>query len=338
MSRMIRAAGVLLLLVLILAGGGAWWIHDRLSTPHRGFAGDEVFVDLPAGTNVSGMADRLAQAGVVADPLTFRLAARLSGAERRLQAGEYRFAAPATPAEVVDRIARGDVFVVPLTFREGLTIAEMAAVFERTGLGTADQFVAAAHRTELVREIDPDATDLEGYLFPSTYTLSRRDPANRLVEVMVASFERAFDPDLRALAAERGLRARDVVTLASVVERETAVPAERPVVAAVFLNRLRIGMPLQTDPTVIYAMMRSGRWNGNITRNDLQMDHPYNTYRVQGLPPGPIAAPGRASIEAVLRPADVPYLYFVSRNDGTHVFASTLAEHNRNVREWQLRR
>ena len=130
---------------------------------------------------------------------------------------------------------------------------------------------------------------------------------------------------------------REVVTLASVVERETAKPEERPMVAGVFLNRLRIGMPLQTDPTVIYALMRSGRWNGNITRRDLQMEHPYNTYRNRGLPPGPIAAPGRASIEAVLRPADVPYLYFVSRNDGSHVFASTLAEHNRNVREWQLR-
>jgi len=334
---MIRAIGILLLALLVLAGGSAWWISDRLATPHRGFSGEEVFVDLPAGLSVSGMADRLADAGVVADPWTFRLASRIAGADRRLQAGEYRFAAPATPAEVVDRIARGDVFTVPLTFREGLTIVEMAAVFEATGLGAADEFLAAAQRTDLVRDVDPDAVDLEGYLFPSTYTLSRRDSANRLVEVMVASFERAFDAELRALAAERGLSARDVVTLASVVERETAVPEERPVVAAVFLNRLRIGMPLQTDPTVIYAMMRSGRWNGNITRNDLQMDHPYNTYRMRGLPPGPIAAPGRASIEAVLRPADVPYLYFVSRNDGTHVFASTLAEHNRNVSTWQRR-
>ena len=155
---------------------------------------------------------------------------------------------------------------------------------------------------------------------------------------MVAEFERAFDPGLRAEAARRGLSVREVVTLASVVERETGVPEERPLVARVFLNRLRIGMPLQTDPTVIYAMMRTGRWNGNITRNDLQMNHPYNTYRYPGLPPGPIAAPGRASLEAVLNPADVSYLYFVSRNDGTHVFSSTLAEHNRAVSQWQRRR
>jgi UPF0755 protein len=328
---------VLLLLAGVVAAGAAWWVLTRIETPYRGFTGEEVFVDLPAGTSVSAMADRLAQAGVVPDALTFRLAARLSGQERRLQAGEYRFTDAATPGEVVDRLARGDVFVMPITFREGLTIREMADVFEKSGLGTAEAFRAAAARSELIRDLDPRADDLEGYLFPSTYTLSRRTTADQMVETMVAEFSRAFDADLRAEAESRGMSVREIVTLASVVERETAVPEERPMVASVFLNRLRIGMPLQTDPTVIYAMMRTGRWNGNITRNDLQMDHPYNTYRNRGLPPGPIAAPGRASLEAVLRPADVPYLYFVSRNDGTHVFSATLAEHNRAVSTWQRR-
>lgn len=334
---MMRKLAALLLAVLVLAGGAAWWLHTRLVTPFRGFADDEVFVDLPGGTSVSGMADRLAGAGVVRDAVTFQIAARITGNERRLQAGEYRFATPASAFEIVDRLARGDVFSVPLTFREGLTINEMARVFEASGLGPADEFIAAAQQTDLIRGLDGQATDLEGYLFPSTYTISRRHDATALVRVMVASFERTFDPGLRALADRAGLSVREVVTLASVVERETGAAEERPMVAAVFLNRLRLGMPLQTDPTVIYAMMRSGRWNGNITRNDLQMDHPYNTYRHPGLPPGPIAAPGRASLEAVLRPADVPYLYFVSRNDGTHVFATTLAEHNRNVVEWQRR-
>lgn len=335
---MIRKLAALTLFVIVLAAGASWWLHNRMVTPFRGFSTEDVFVQFPPGTSVAGMADRLADAGVVVDPLTFRAAARLSGNERRLQAGEYRFTVPATTFDILERLVRGDVFTQPVTFREGLTIREMATIFEGTGIGTAGEFVAAAQRAELVRDLDSRATDLEGYLFPSTYTLARNDGAAVLVEAMVRSFERAFDPELRALAADAGMSVREVVTLASVVERETGMAEERPMVAAVFLNRLRIGMPLQTDPTVIYAMMLSGRWNGNITRNDLQMDHPYNTYRNSGLPPGPIAAPGRASLEAVLRPADVPYLYFVSRNDGSHVFATSLAEHNRNVREWQLRR
>jgi UPF0755 protein len=335
---MIRKLAALLLVLLAIAAGAIWWGHDRLTTAHKGFDGDEVFVELDSGMSVSAIANRLAAAGVVRDAWTFRLAARLAGQERRLQAGEYRFSTPATPYEVVDRLARGDVFLLPITFREGLTIPEMATVFEASGLGSAESFREAASRAHLIHHLDPLADNLEGYLFPSTYTLTRRAGAGVLVASMVASFERAFDPALRAEAAAAGMSVRDVVTLASVVERETGVAEERPVVAGVFLNRLRIGMPLQTDPTVIYAMMLSGRWNGNITRADLQMDHPYNTYRYPGLPPGPIAAPGRASIEAVLRPADVPYLYFVSRNDGTHVFAATLAEHNRNVNEWQRRR
>jgi UPF0755 protein len=335
---MIRKLALLLLVVCVGLAGAAWWMYDRIRSPHRAFSGDEVFVDLPAGTSVSAMADRLASVGVVPDALTFRVAARLSGQERRLQAGEYRFSQAATPAEVVDRIARGDVFVMPITFREGLTIREMADVFAATELGTADAFLAAARRPERIRHLDTRAEDLEGYLFPSTYTLARRASADVLIEAMVAQFERAFDSGLREEADRQGLSVRDVVTLASIVERETGVPDERPLIARVFLNRLQIGMQLQTDPTVIYAMMRAGRWNGNITRNDLMMQDPYNTYRHPGLPPGPIAAPGRASLEAVLRPADASYLYFVSRNDGTHVFSSTLAEHNRAVSQWQRRR
>lgn len=335
---MIRRLVLLLFVLLVAAGAGAWWMYHRLVTPFQGYAGDEVFVEFPAGTSVSAMAEALAEAGVVRDALTFRVAARMSGQERRLQAGEYRFAGPVSSFEVVDKLARGEVYLRPITFREGLTIREMAAHFETMGFGTADAFLEAASRGALVQDLDPDAGNLEGYLFPSTYTLSRSTTAEQLVETMVSTFRAAFTPALRAEAEAAGLSVREVVTLASVVERETGHPEERPMVAAVFLNRLRIGMPLQTDPTVIYAMMLTGRWDGNIRRSDLQMDHPYNTYRNPGLPPGPIAAPGLASIEAVLRPADVPYLYFVSRNDGTHVFAQTLAEHNRNVLEWQIRR
>ena len=332
-----KRVAVVLLLLALLAAGGAWWIRTRLTTPHRGFTESEVFVDLPPGTGVSAMAARLAEAGVVADSWTFRLAARLSGAERRLQAGEYRFAEAATPFEVVDRLADGDVFSRPVTFREGLTIREMADVFERQGLGTAQAFVRAAAAGDHAQSFDPEARTLEGYLFPDTYPLARRVDPDGLVRLMVAGFVRAFDGEARAKAAALNLSVREVVTLASLVEKETAVPAERPLVAAVYRNRLRQNMPLQCDPTVIYALMQAGRWNGNLTRADLRFDSRYNTYRYPGLPPGPIASPGRASLEAAVAPADVPYLYFVSRNDGSHVFATTLAEHNRNVAVWQVR-
>jgi UPF0755 protein len=213
----------------------------------------------------------------------------------------------------------------------------MAVIFERSGLGTAEEFIAAASDPSRIAGLDDAARTLEGYLFPSRYALPRRAGAEGLTAAMVDQFERVFESAIRAEAVAQGLSVREVVILASLIEEETARPEERPIVAAVYRNRLRIGMPLQCDPTVIFALMRQGRWNGNLRRVDLQMDSPYNTYRYRGLPPGPIAAPGRASLEAAVRPADVDYLYFVSRNDGSHVFARTLAEHNRNVARWQSR-
>jgi UPF0755 protein len=334
---MLRRLAALALVLLVLAGGAAWWIRDRVSTPYGAFGPDGVFVEIPPGAGVTAIADRLVAAGVVADPWTFRIAARVSGEERRLQAGEYHFASAATPSAVIARLAAGDVYTRPVTFPEGLTIGEMAEIFERAGLGTRDEFRRAAADTSLVAELDPDADSLEGYLFPDTYALPRRASAPDVVQAMVNGFRQAFDASLRQAAVAREMSVREVVTLASLIEEETAASHERELVSAVYHNRLRIGMPLQCDPTVIYAMRLAGTWNGNIRRSDLQMDSPYNTYRYRGLPPGPIAAPGRAALAAALAPTDVDYLYFVSRNDGTHVFASTLAEHNRNVAEWQIR-
>jgi UPF0755 protein len=241
-----------------------------------------------------------------------------------------------TPSDVVAKLAKGDVYLRPITFREGLTIRQMAAVFEERGFGPRTEFERAAGNGQRIAGIDPDAPDLEGYLFPDTYALPRRTTADQLVERMVRRFEQTLTPELRARAAGRGLSVRELVTLASLVEKETARGEERPLVAAVYSNRLAIGMGLQCDPTVIYALERAGSYDGNLTRAGLQIDSPYNTYRYAGLPPGPIAAPGKASLEAAADPADVPYLYFVSRNDGSHAFATTLDEHNRNVHEWQV--
>jgi UPF0755 protein len=212
----------------------------------------------------------------------------------------------------------------------------MARLFEQQRFGNAADFEAAARDAEPVRDLDPSATDLEGYLFPETYSMRRDTTPPRLVQLMVGRFRQLFTAEIQESARALGLTPRQAVTLASLVEEETAVPAERPVVAAVYLNRLRIGMAMQADPTVIYALQRAGRYDGNLRRDDLAFDSPYNTYRYPGLPPGPIASPGLASLKAAVSPAAVDYLYFVSRNDGSHVFARTLSEHNDNVRQYQV--
>jgi UPF0755 protein len=321
--------------VLMLAGAAAW-LFVHVERPYRGYAGDEQFVEIPPGSGSAAMGRRLEEAGVVRSAQAFRLAVWSRGVGHRLQAGEYRFDAPASAKDVVDKIARGDVYLLTITFREGLTIRQMSEVFEGRGFGPASEFVSAARNGALIHDLDPAARDLEGYLFPDTYAVPRRVTAEQLVERMVAGFRRALSDETRERAAGRGLSVRELVTLASLVEKETAKPEEREVVAAVYSNRMRIGMGMQADPTVIYALELLGQYDGNLTRQNLRVDHPYNTYVYAGLPPGPIAAPGRASLEAAANPADVPYLFFVSRNDGSHIFSTTYEEHRRHVQQWQV--
>ncbi len=330
-----RFAFFLLLLVIAAAGAGTW-LYQGVDRAYQGYAEPERFVEIPPGSSPSSIGRRLVDAGVVRDRASFRLALWVTGQGRRLQAGEYRFDAPLSARQVVEKIAHGEVFVRPITFREGLTIKQMAALYESKGFGSASDFTKAARNVALISALDPEAHDLEGYLFPETYSLPRKATAEQLIARMVAAFEKAFSPEIRQQAAARGLGVRQFVTLASIVEKETGRADERPLVAAVYSNRLKIGMGLQCDPTVIYALERLGRYNGNLTRADLQLDSPYNTYKHAGLPPGPIASPGRASLEATAAPADVPYLYFVSRNDGSHAFAASLDEHNRNVQQYQV--
>lgn len=327
---------ILLIAVIVGAAVAVGWFYRRVGEPYRGYSGAEQFVEIPSGIGPRAIGERLIATGVVRDELTYRAALWLSGDATRLKAGEYRFDRPMTAAQVIDKIVRGDVYVVNVTFREGLTIGEMAKVFEAQGLGQASAFVDAARDPAPIRALDPAARDLEGYLFPETYSLPRRADAAQLVRLMVERFMRVFDAGLRQAAEKRGLSVRQAVSLASLVEKETARSEERPLVAAVYANRLRLGMPLQCDPTVIYALQLAGRYRGNIRKEDLTLDSPYNTYRYPGLPPGPIAAPGRGSLEAVVNPADVDFLYFVSRNDGSHEFARSLAEHNRNVQKYQI--
>ena len=324
------------LLLLLVAAGAAALLYLRVNEPYRGYQEAEQFVELPSGSGSAAIGQRLVAAGVVRDVPTFRTALYLSGQGRHLKAGDYRFDRAMTPFEAIDKIARGDVYVINVTFPEGLTIADMSKIFESHGIGTAASFVEAAKDAALVHDLDPAAKDLEGYLFPETYALSRHTDAPKLIKLMVSRFDHVFTPELRQAAAARNLTVRQAVTLASIVEKETARAEERPLVAAVYTTRLRIGMPLQCDPTVIYALTKRGSYSGNIHKDDLSIDSLYNTYRYPGLPPGPIASPGRASLEAAVHPADADYLYFVSRNDGSHEFARTLDEHNRNVHKFQV--
>jgi UPF0755 protein len=329
---------LLFVLLLTIAAGiaGVWYVRG-VDRPFKGYDAAEQFVEIPQGAGSVAIAKRLADAGVVRDVNSFRLALWVTGEGRRLQAGEYRFDQPMSARQVADKIARGDVYVRPITFPEGLTIKQMGALYESKGFGPAREFVTAAKNGSLVSAVDPEAKDLEGYLFPDTYKLPRHATAEQLVARMVAGFMKTLTPALIDGAEAREMTVRQLVTLASIVEKETGNSDERPRVAAVYANRLKVGMGLQCDPTVIYALERAGRYSGNLTRENLQFDSPYNTYRYAGLPPGPIASPGRASIEAAASPADVSYLYFVSRNDGSHAFATTLEEHNRNVQQYQVK-
>ncbi len=311
-------------------------MYSQIHELYKGYDTREQFVEIQRGAQANTIGQLLVDAGVVSGPLIFRLALWWSESEHRLQAGEYHFDRPLTSIEVVDQLVRGQVYVRPITFPEGLTIREMAKVFEKEGLGQAETFIRVSNHHELIAEFDNEASNLEGYLFPDTYALPRNVTAYDLVRLMVERFEQVFDENLREATAARGWTIREVITLASVIQKEVANPEDGPLVSAVYNNRLRIGMALQSDPTVIYALQSVGLYDGNLTRESLTFDSPYNTYRYTGFPPGPIAAPGRDLIEAALHPADVKHLYFVSRNDGSHAFANSLREHNRNVQKHQV--
>jgi UPF0755 protein len=301
----------------------------------------ETFVEIAPGTGTRQIARELEARGIVRSRYLFdgvrlvdgvRLA---SGGSKSatLKAGEYRFDHPETVSEVYDRIRRGDVYTVSLTIPEGSNIFDIAARVEAARLGTKEGFEAAALRDgALVADLDPGAVSLEGYLFPDTYQFGRRTTPAQMLSAMVKAF--------RAAAATLGMagNTRRAVTMASLIERETPVGAERPLVASVFENRLALGMPLDTDPSVIYAALLAGRYRGAIYQSDLNADSPYNTYRRPGLPPGPICNPGISALRAALHPASTKYLYFVAASgdpSGRSRFAATLEEHNKNVRAYR---
>jgi UPF0755 protein len=315
--KLFRYSALALLAGLAVAG----FLVYSLDAPYAGF-GNEVFVEVPRGATAAQIAQKLVQTGVIRNEWSFRVA-RLVHRGRTLQAGEYRFAAPAAVIDVYERIARGDVFFIELAVPEGKNIFDIASLAEHTGLFKARDFLAAARNPAMIRDLDPQAPTLEGYLFPSTYRLNHHTTPESLCRAMTAKFREAW----RKLNAQQD--AHRLVTLASLVEKEGKLPEDRPRIAQVFQKRLEIGMKLDCDPTTIYAALLEDRYRGVIHKSDLESDNPYNTYRHKGLPPGPIASPGMASMEAVLHPSDTAYLFFVKRPDGSggHTFSESMAAH-----------
>ena len=337
MSRGSRAGGMFIrlflglgLVALLLAVG----IMFSLAQPYKGFS-SEVILDFPKGTSTSDMASELANAGVIRASWQFLLA-RAFRSNARLQAGEYRFANPASVWTVFDRIARGDVFFYELTVPEGSNLFDIAQSVNQLGFLKGSDFLAVARDPALIRDLSPTAPTLEGYLFPSTYRVTRATSVQQLCRMMTDLFRKKWhelQPGDTASLAE-------IVTLASLVEKETAVPEERPVVASVYKNRLRLGMALDCDPTTIYAALLEDRYRGVIYKSDLASANQYNTYRHAGLPPGPIANPGLSSLKAALAPANTEYLYFVAKPDGSggHHFSTSISEHDRAVLDYRRRR
>ena len=321
---------LLAVLVAALVAGG-FTLRHALTAPKQ--SAETVVFDVPEGATLSRVARSLQQAGLVRRAWAFESLARWRKQGGALRAGEYELSAVQSPAEILDRLARGQVRTHPFSFPEGLTAAEIAARFEEAGLAEAEEILDLVDDPALADALRVQGDDLEGYLFPETYRWARGIGARAMIEDLVEQFRLAWAP-LAERAEAQGLSMREVVILASIVEKETAAPEERPRIAAVFLNRLARGMRLETDPAVIYGIPD---FDGNLRRVHLEdASNPYNTYQIPGLPPGPIANPGAAALRAVVEPAeDEESLFFVSKNDGTHHFSRTYPEHARAVDRYQ---
>jgi UPF0755 protein len=327
-----RRLGFLALLLIAALGGAAGWVDSQISRPYRGHRPEKVFVDIPHGTSRWGVAAILRKNDVIRSKLAFALFSDWHY-RRALQAGEYYFDHPVNSREVFWKVAHGQIFVHTVTIPEGWNMFDIADELERQGVCDRADFLTAAHDTTLIQDLAPQANSLEGFLFPSTYEFSRKATCEQVAKRMVQNFRAVWETLPPAAAPPLGpaLDALQAVTLASLVERETPEADERPLVAGVFYNRLRIGNPLQCDPTVQYAMELAGRPEKNVHAVDLKVNSPYNTYEHKGLPPGPIANPGEASLRAARGPTTTDYMYFVADDAGGHAFSRTLAEHNRNV-------
>jgi UPF0755 protein len=320
-----------LLLAVVAAGTGAFLLH---SLSALGGSEASVLFRVEPGVSLGTVARDLESERLIRHAWAFKALARSRGLAGQLRAGEYDLSPLLSAAEILERIAEGRVRTYRIAIPEGLTAAEIAQRLEESGLADATEFLAAVRNQQLVDDLDVEGESLEGYLFPETYHLARGLPAEEIARAMVTQFHAVWR-EIAPRSETLGFSMLETVTLASIIEKETGAPAERPLISAVFHNRLRRGMRLDSDPTVIYGIPR---FDGNLRRVDLEdARNPYNTYQISGLPPGPIANPGAEALRAAVEPADANYLYFVSRNDGTHEFSSSYAEHVAAVDRYQRR-
>lgn len=319
---------------MLLAAGGGWFLWSAVTSPYKGYSEPKKLVEVRKGLRTATIVRHLQAEGVVRDQYIPLIYMKLVRYKDSVKAGVYEFSKPMSAAEVLDKLIRGDVVLKSVTIREGLDRFAIGRLFAAEGFGREDQWEKLTADGESIRDIAPEAKSLEGYLFPDTYKFSPGTPPKAIVQAMTDNFRKHFGAEMNYITT--GLTLHQTVTLASIVETEAKLPPERPLVASVYFNRINRRMLLGADPTVIYALKLAKRWDGNIQKADLQIDSPYNTYRYPGLPPGPIANPGVASLQAAAAPAKSHFLYFVARHDGSHAFSSTLDEHNRNVQKYQV--
>ncbi len=330
MKRRLFFCIIALILSPLLIGGGSYalFLQKSVSPPAP------ITISIARGSSFGAVARNLYDAGIVSNVFGIKLLARLRGDAAAIQAGDYLFAEPATPGQILDRLVAGDVQLHRLTIPEGFSIKEIAERLQGSAFQDSATFLSLTREPAFINELGIKAVSLEGYLFPETYTFDSRTNSRQLIKAMVDQCLAELTPVLLAKAKEQNLNRHQLLTLASIIQKEAGDNSEMPLISAVFHNRLRRGIALQADPTVIYGVKD---FDGNLTRRHLREITPYNTYRVPGLPPGPIASPGRAALEAAANPANVNYLYFVARGDGSHKFSSTLREHNAAVRRYQLK-
>lgn len=292
-------------------------------------------IQIKPGTSFTQIADHLQESGIISDARRFTLLAKWKDATGKIQAGEYLFETATKPEEVLERLIAGDIRKFQVTIPEGFNLMEIAARLEKTDIGSAEEFLSLCKDPDVLNDLGVEAASLEGYLFPETYTYTSSTTPRQILAAMVAQLRAHLTPELIADAKALGLNRHQLLTLASIIQKEAGNVMEMPLISSVFHNRLRLGIALQADPTVIYGI---ADFNGNLTRKHLETPTPYNTYRRRGLPPGPVASPGQFALHAAANPAASNNLYFVARGDGTHEFSTTLQEHNRAVQRYQLRR
>jgi len=295
----------------------------------------EKIITIRQGQGFAAVSETIFHAGIIHNPSKFKLLARLRGHDKDIKAGEYRLSSSMSPSEILETIVEGKFYLHRLTIPEGSNLYQVASLVSMAGLCTESEFITAATDASLLRKLGLEAETFEGYLFPDTYYFQKGAPPDSIIKTMVRRFRIVFKPEWSRAAGKLGLSVHQVLTLASIIEKETGAAFERPIISSVFHNRLKKGMRLETDPTVIYGIKN---FDGNLTRNHLETPTLYNTYKIYGLPPGPIANPGAKAIEAALFPAKTDFLYFVSKKDTTHQFSTNIADHNQAVRKYQLRR